>query len=44
MSLSDIAILIMKGPDYHCIIRKISKSDAINLMENIDFTKKSRIL
>ena len=30
----------MKGPDYHCIIRKISKSDAINLMQNIDFTKK----
>ena len=40
MNLSDIAILIIKGTDYCCIICRISKSEAINLMQNINLTKK----
>ena len=36
MNLSDI------GSDHRCIISGISKSEAINLMQNIDLTKKKR--
>ena len=39
MNLSDIVILNIKGVDYHCNIRGISKSEAINLMQNIDLTE-----
>ena len=38
-NLSNIAILNINGTDYNCIISIISKSEAINLMENIDFTE-----
>ena len=44
MSLSNIAILNIKGADYRCIVSRIDKSDAICLMQNIDLTKKSRTL
>ena len=44
MNLSDIAILNIKGADYHCIISEISKCEAIDLMQNIALTKKSRTL
>ena len=44
MNLSDIAISNIKGSICHCIISEISKLEAINLMENIDLTRKSRIL
>ena len=40
MSLSDIAILSIKSADYCCIISGISKSEAINLMQNTDLTEK----
>ena len=40
MTLSDIAILNIKGCDYRYIISRISKSEAINLMQNSDLTKK----
>ena len=40
MNLRDIDILNISGADYHCIISGISKSEAINLMQNIDLTKK----
>ena len=40
MNLSDIAILNIKSADYRCIISGISKNEAINLMQNIDLTKK----
>ena len=40
MNLSDIAILNIKGSDYHCIITGISKSEAISLLQNIYSTKK----
>ena len=44
MNLSNIAILNSKGADYCCIISGISKSGAINLMQNINLTKSSRTL
>ena len=44
ITLSDIAILNMKGANYCCIISRTSKNDAINLMQNIDLTKKSGTL
>ena len=43
-NLSDIAILNTNVADYRYIIRGISKSEAINLMQNIDLTKKSKAL
>ena len=44
INFSNIAISNIKGSDYHCIINKISKSEATNLTKNINFTKKSRAL
>ena len=44
VNLSDIAILNIKGSNYCCIISGISKNEAINLMQNADFTKRSGIL
>ena len=44
VNLSDIAILNIKGSDYHCIISFISKNEAINLMQNADLTEKSGAL
>ena len=41
MNLSDIAILNIKGSDYHCSNSLISKKEAINLMQNADLTKKA---
>ena len=39
MNLSDVAVLNIHNTDYCCIISGISKSGAINLMQNIDLTK-----
>ena len=44
VNLSEIAILNMKGSDYCCIASWISINEAINLMQNIDLTKKSGTL
>ena len=41
VKLSNIAILNIKGSDYHCIISLIGKNEAINLMQNADLTKKT---
>ena len=41
MNLSEIAILNIKSADYGCITSKISESEAINLMQNIDLTEKA---
>ena len=41
MSFSNIASLNIKGADYCCIISRISKSGAINLLQNIYLTKKT---
>ena len=44
MNLSDIAILNIKSADYCCIISIISKSEGVNLMQNIGLIEKSRAL
>ena len=44
MNLGNIAIPNIHGADYCCIISRISKSEAINLMQNVDLTVKSRTL
>ena len=38
MILSNIAVLNIKGADCSCIIIRISKSEAVNLMQNINLT------
>ena len=40
MNLSDTAILNIKVADYCCLTSGINKSEAINLMQNIDLTEK----
>ena len=40
MNLSDITILKIENADYHCIISGICKSEAINLMQNINLNEK----
>ena len=40
MNLSEIAILKIKNVDYCCCITGISKSEGINLMQNINLTDK----
>ena len=42
MSLSDIAILNIKGSDYRCIISLISKIETITLMQNTDSGEKKK--
>ena len=44
MNLDDIAILNIEGTNYYCIIGRISKSEAINVMQNSDLTEKSGTL
>ena len=44
VNLSDVTIPIIKGCDYCCIVSRISKNEAINLMQNTDLTEKSRTL
>ena len=34
VNISDIAIITVKNVDYHCIIHKIGKSEAINVLTN----------
>ena len=43
MNLSDIAILYIHRANYRCIISKVSKSDAVNLMQNIDLSEKQTL-
>ena len=38
----NIGILNINGEDFHCIINAISKSEAINLLQNINLSEKSR--
>ena len=44
MNVSDIHILNIKNGDYWFIVSGISKTEAINLMQNADLTEKSRTL
>ena len=41
MNLCNIAVLNIYDADYCCIISVISKSGNINLMQNMDLTKKA---
>ena len=42
--VSNIATLNIKSTVYCCIISRISKSKAMNVMQNIDLTEKSETL
>ena len=42
MELSDIVILNIKSANYCYIINKISKCEAINLMQNVELTTEKR--
>ena len=44
MNLNDITILNVHSANYCCIIYRISKSEAINLKQNIVLSKKSEKL
>ena len=44
ISLSDVACLNVKGSGYHYIISRISKSEAVKLLQNTDLTEKSGTL
>ena len=39
MTLNDIAILKTKNAHYRCIITRISESEAIKLLQNVDLTE-----
>ena len=43
-NLDDIAALNIQGIDYCCMIKGISKSEAVNLLQNANSNKKTRIL
>ena len=44
MNFNDFAMLNIQSADYCCIISRINKSDAINLMQNIDMIEKTGTL
>ena len=44
MNLGNIAILNIRGIDDRCIISRIVKSQAINLMQNFNLSEKSKKL
>ena len=43
MNLGNITILNINGADYHCIINRISKNEAIKIMRNIKLNKKTKL-
>ena len=40
-NLSNIAILEIKNADYHCIFTRITKTEPIKVLKNINLTAKS---
>ena len=44
INLNDIATLNIECVYFGCIINNISKSDAINLMQNADFNEEKKVL
>ena len=36
VNLNDIAILYINGAEYHCVIYRITKSNAVNLLQNVN--------
>ena len=43
-NLSDISISNIKGFDYYCIISLVSKTEAVDLMQNANLTEKTGLL
>ena len=39
-NLSDVAVLNIKGSHYCCIVSLISKTEGINLFQNVNLTEK----
>ena len=37
VNISDVGIITVKNVDYCCVIRSISKYEAINILENLGF-------
>ena len=44
IDINSIAILNIHGVNYCCILDRISKSEAINLLKDVDLKEKSRSL
>ena len=44
MNLSSISVLNVNGADYRCIITRIRKSEAVNLLQKADLKNKSGTL
>ena len=44
IKLNDISILNICGVNHFCIINKIRKREAINILQNADLTEKTRTL
>ena len=44
VNLDNIATLNIRCVNYCCIINKISKSDAVNVLQNADLTEKRGVL
>ena len=44
INLNDNAILNIRGTDYRCIIDGISKSEAVNVLQNADLTEKRVVI
>ena len=44
INLNNIAILNVNGTHCHCIINRISKSDAVNLLQNAGLVEKRGVL
>ena len=42
MNFNDIAIWNIKESDYRCVINRISKNEATNVMQNANMTEKCR--
>ena len=42
VNLNDILILSINGINYHCIISKISKNEAVTLLQNTELTEKNK--
>ena len=41
MNLSNMATLNIEGSDYRCLLKLISKNEAINVIRNADLAKKA---
>ena len=44
INLNDVFIVNINGANNRCIIDRICKSDALNILKNFDLTEKTRVL